>query len=65
MAFDTNPNIFTCLAHDNILLDILPLFNTAPERNIERLERTRIQKAGVLGVLAGNPGVHPGRHSSQ
>ncbi|KAL3462303.1 beta-lactamase-like protein [Aspergillus heterothallicus] len=33
-GFDADPDIFICLAHDNILLDILPLFNSCPEKDI-------------------------------
>ncbi|KAJ5705067.1 beta-lactamase-like protein [Penicillium majusculum] len=50
-AFDTNPNIFTCLAHDNILLDILPLFNTATERNINDWKEQEYKKRAYWGFL--------------
>lgn len=33
-ALDAHPNIFICLAHDDILFDTLPLFNDDPTKDI-------------------------------
>lgn len=32
--FDANPNVFICLAHDGALFDVLPLYNSYPDCDI-------------------------------
>jgi hypothetical protein len=34
MEFDADPNIFVMIAHDGALLDVLPLFNDQPEKDL-------------------------------
>lgn len=34
LLFDANPNVFVCLAHDGALFDLLPLYNSNPDRDI-------------------------------
>lgn len=50
-SFDADPSVFICLAHDNILLKILPLFNTCPEKDINDWMRLGYKQMGLWGFL--------------
>lgn len=50
-SLDMDPNVFICLAHDNILLETLPLYNTDPEKDINDWKCQGYKEQGHWGFV--------------
>ena len=62
--FDADPNIFVCIAHDGVLLDVLPLLNKEPRMDISDWKQKGYKEMARWGFLNelprnGKPGREP------
>jgi hypothetical protein len=60
---DASPHVFICLAHDGVLLDLLPLFNQDPTKDINDWQDQGYKDRSHWGFLNELPkGNKPGRN---
>lgn len=62
--FDADPNCFVCIAHDGVLLDVLPLLNNDPSAEIGDWKNRGYKEQSMWGFLNelprdGEPGRKP------
>jgi hypothetical protein len=60
-CLDADPNVFICLAHDNVLLDTLPLYNLSPKESINEWKAQGYKDKAFWGFVGDMKGGHGNR----